>query len=245
MEGEKAVQVAGSLRQELPIDREDLRPVLDRPERGASDDRSHLMQTEKEGRDDAEVAAAASDCPEQVGMLVGAGPDRLAVREHDLGVEEVIDGETAPTGEVAQTTTQRKPAHTGRRDDAAWRRKTVFAGGGVDLTPRAPTSDPHRSLLRIDLDVFEWRKVDDDTPVAGAKPATVVAATSNGQQQPVSPRESDDVGDITGTGASCYQRRPPVDHGVVHGACTLVLRVFRTEDPPGETGQFLVGLARP
>ena len=46
-----------------------------------------LVQAEQERGDDAEVAAAAAERPEEVGVLVGVRPHVTAVRQHDLGVE--------------------------------------------------------------------------------------------------------------------------------------------------------------
>ena len=58
----------------------------------ASHLRADRVQLELEAGDHAEVAAAAADRPEQVGVLVGAGAHRLAVGGHDVGGEQVVDG---------------------------------------------------------------------------------------------------------------------------------------------------------
>jgi hypothetical protein len=50
------------------------------------------VQAQLEGGDDAEVAAAAAQRPEQVGVLVGRGADSAAVGQHHLGGDEVVDG---------------------------------------------------------------------------------------------------------------------------------------------------------
>ena len=46
---------------------------------------------EAEPGGDAEVAAAAADRPEQVGVGLGVGADELAVGGHDVGREQVVD----------------------------------------------------------------------------------------------------------------------------------------------------------
>jgi hypothetical protein len=51
------------------------------------------VQPELELGDDAEVAAAAADAPEQVGVLVLAGPYHPAVGEDDLSRDEVVAGQ--------------------------------------------------------------------------------------------------------------------------------------------------------
>ena len=123
------------------------------------------MQPEQERRDDAEVAAAPADRPEQVGVLVGARANALAVREHHLGFEQVVDREAALAGQVAEATAERQPAHARGADDPAGRREPVRARRGVDLAPSAAAADSHGASLRVDLDVAQQRQVDDDAVV--------------------------------------------------------------------------------
>lgn len=51
---------------------------------------ARLMQLNPQGGDDAEVAAAAPYCPEQLGLLIGTGRHAPPVREHDIGVKQVV-----------------------------------------------------------------------------------------------------------------------------------------------------------
>jgi hypothetical protein len=51
------------------------------------------VQREPERRDDAEVAAAASQRPEQIGVLVGGCLDDAAFGGDNLGGKQVVDGE--------------------------------------------------------------------------------------------------------------------------------------------------------
>jgi len=50
------------------------------------------MQAELEGRDDAEVAASATERPEEVLVLVVARHQRSAVGGHDFGRDQVVAG---------------------------------------------------------------------------------------------------------------------------------------------------------
>jgi hypothetical protein len=56
------------------------------------------MKAEQEGGDNAEVASATADGPEQVGILFGAGAHLLAARQNDLGLEQVVNREPALAG---------------------------------------------------------------------------------------------------------------------------------------------------
>src|SRR5690606_10075304 len=49
---------------------------------------------ERELRDDAEISTPATDAPEQVRMLALACGDDTTIRHHDLGREEIVDGQT-------------------------------------------------------------------------------------------------------------------------------------------------------
>ena len=53
-----------------------------------ADDRVDLVQPELEARSDAEVAAAATNRPEQVRVLLGVHMQQLAVRGHELGGQQ-------------------------------------------------------------------------------------------------------------------------------------------------------------
>jgi hypothetical protein len=50
------------------------------------------MEADAHGGHDAEVAAAAAQRPEQVGLRVGTGSHAPPVREHDFGPEQVVRG---------------------------------------------------------------------------------------------------------------------------------------------------------
>ena len=110
------------------------------------------MQAEGERGDDAEVAAAAADRPEQVGVLVGARADALAAGQHELGLEQVVDRQAALAGQVAEAAAEGQAADAGRRDDPARRGEAVLVGGGVDLAPGAAAADADGPGLRVDLD---------------------------------------------------------------------------------------------
>jgi hypothetical protein len=90
-------------------------------------------------------------------MLVGARADALAAGEHEVRLEQVVDGETALAGEMAEAAAQGEAADAGRRDDPARRGEPVLAGGAVDRPPRAAPADADGPRLRIDFDVVERR----------------------------------------------------------------------------------------
>ena len=64
--------------------------------------RADRVQRELDRGDDAEVAAAAAQRPEQVGVLVGGGADELAARGHELDGEHVVGREAVLALEPAR-----------------------------------------------------------------------------------------------------------------------------------------------
>jgi hypothetical protein len=55
------------------------------------DVRTKRMELELEGRNDAEIAAAAPQRPEEIRVLVLAGANQLRVGGDDIGRDEIVD----------------------------------------------------------------------------------------------------------------------------------------------------------
>ena len=196
------------------------------------------MQPEQERGDDAEVAAAAADGPEQVGILVGAGAHLLAARQNDLGLEQVVDREPALAGQMAEAAAKGEAADAGRGDDPARRREPVLVRRSVHLAPGAAAADPNRARLRIDLDVAQQREIDHDTVVAGSQPSAVVAAAADRKQQVVVASEPHSRGHVVGVRTARDQRRPSVDHGVEDLARFAVLTILGPDQRSAESAQL-------
>ena len=77
-----------------------------------------------------------------------AGGDERAVREHDVGGEQVVDGEAVAPGQVADAAAEGQAAHAGGRDEPAGRRHAEADRRVVDVAPtcsRRPTRTVRRS----------------------------------------------------------------------------------------------------
>ncbi len=183
------------------------------------------MEPEEERGDDAEVAAAAAHRPEQVRVLVRAGRHEPPVGQHDVGLEQVVDGQAALAGQVAEAAAEREPADAGGGDDAAGRGEAEGVGGVVDVAPGAAAADARGPGGRIDPDALHRREVDDEPVVAGAEAGAVVAAAADGEEQAVFAGEVDGGDDVGGVGAAGDQGRALVDHGVVDRARLVVARI--------------------
>ena len=112
----------------------------------------HRMRLEEEARDDAEVAAAAAQRPEEIRMLLAIRGDEAAVGEDDIGLEEVVDGEPELARQVPGAAAQREPGHARAADDPerhgqaeSVRRVVDVRGAATRLHPHGPGGgvDPH------------------------------------------------------------------------------------------------------
>ncbi len=81
--------------------------------------RAERVELELERRDDPEVAAAAAQTPEQVGVLLLARDHELAVGGDDVTRAQVVDREAELAHQVADATAERQPRDAGVADDPA------------------------------------------------------------------------------------------------------------------------------
>ena len=233
-EREEAAELARGRGEELAVGGEDGAAALDRPERRAGDHGVDLVEAELERGDDAEVAAAAAQRPEQVRVLVLARADPLAARQHDLRADEVVDRQAVLAGEVAEAAAEREPADAGGRDDPAGGGEPVLVRGAVDLAPGAPAADAHGPRARVDVDPADRGEVDHEAVVDGAEPGAVVPAAADRDGEVALPRVRQQAGDVVRPRGLGDERRPAVDHGVVDAARELVAGVATLDHDAAE-----------
>ena len=99
---------------------------------------------------DAEVAAAAAQPPEQVGVLLLAGAHDRPVGRDDLCGQQVVAGQAVAPREVADPAAERQTSDAGGRDDAARRRQPVDGGRVVEATPRGAAAGAGGAGDRVD-----------------------------------------------------------------------------------------------
>ena len=188
------------------------------------------MRLEQEARHHAEIAAAAAQRPEEIGVLALAGRDEAAVGQDDVRLEQVVDREAVLAREVAGAAAERQAGDAGGRDDAERHGQAERVGGVIDVAGRAAGLDPHGSACRIDAHALHHRQVDHQAVVATAEARAVVAAAADGDKQALVAAEvhrGDDVGDVD---AARDQARPLVDHAVVKSAGGVVVSITWTDE---------------
>ena len=134
------------------------------------------MEPELELGDDPEVAAAATQRPIQVGLLVGARAQPPAVGGHHLCREQVVAGEAAAAHQVTQPATEGEARDPGRRDEAAGRCQTDVLGGRVELAPHHAAARSNPLGVAIDVDRLHRGEIDDHAAIARRVAGDVVPA---------------------------------------------------------------------
>ena len=210
--------------------------LLERPERGAADDRAHRMGAEQERRDDAEVAPATAKRPEEIGVLVGARGDHAPVREHHIGGNQIVDRQPAASREIAAAAAECQPAHPGCRDEAARRRQAEGMCGMVDIAPRGAAFHADGASPWVDANAAKTAEVDDETPVDYAETARVVATPAHRDQHTGRARGVDAGDDIRDVRDLRDRPRPALDHRVVHGAGRVVAGIIPGQELTPEPG---------
>src|SRR6516162_4812045 len=79
------------------------------------------LQGKLEGRDDAEIAAAAAQRPKQVRVVFLARSDLPTIGGDDVGELEIVDGQTELAANPAKPAAKREAGNTRGRIDPCWR----------------------------------------------------------------------------------------------------------------------------
>jgi hypothetical protein len=219
-------QLIGRRRHELPVGFENLARPGGRVEHHAGQDgRADQMQAILERRHHAEVAAAAAETPEEVGMLIGAGTQELPVSSDHVGREQVVYGEPVPTHQPAQAPAESETSDPRVRHDAARSGEAEGLGLTVDLTPKQSWLRARGPRDRIDPEALHRGQIDDDSAIARRRAGNIVAAAAHGDDElPLAgePHGGPDVGDA---GAARDEHGAAVDGTVPDSAGDLVLRI--------------------
>ena len=184
------------------------------------------MQSVFNGRDDAEVAAAAAQRPEQIGVFSRVRHSELTVSGHDIGRDHVVDGETVLAHQPAQAAAECESRDAGVRYHTTGRGKPERLRLAVQFTPDDAALDVRRSLGRVDADAFHRRHVDHQAAVVGAIPGRAVATVAHGEPKSVRSREVHGSLDIGDAGAPCDDRGAAIDVAVPHPPGVLVARMI-------------------
>ena len=170
--------------------------------------------SEVEPRDDAEVAAAAPDCPEEVGVGVLVRLDDGAVDRDHLDADQVVAREAEAADQEADAAAESQAADAGRAERAAGGGQPVRLRRCVECAPGGAAAGARDSRVPVDLDRVESGQLDDQTAVADGVARDVVTAAADRNRQPVLGRHAERGDDVGGAPAARDRERPPVDERV-------------------------------
>ena len=174
---------------------------------------------------DAKISAAAAQGPEEVLMLRRIGGHKAPVGQHDIRLDQVVNGQAVLAREIAVAAAERKAPNAGRRDDPGRYRQSKRMTGVIHVALRAARFRPHGAVRRVDAHPLHQGEVYHQPVIAAAQSGPVVAAAADGGEKIILPAKShggDHIGDI---GTASDEKRPLVDHGVVQLAGLLVMLV--------------------
>src|SRR5690606_19485251 len=157
--------------------------------------------------DDAEVAAAAAQRPQQVGVLVGVGADDAPVGGDQLGREQVVAGEAVLALQPAGAAAHREAGDAGGRHAAAGGGEAVRGRGAVGGRPGGAAADAHAPGLRVDRDLVHRTDVEDEAVLHQGAAGDRVAAGADADGQVVVAGERERRDDVGGRRAPGDQPR--------------------------------------
>ena len=230
LEGRETAVRLGGVFDEVPVEPQQVAGLVELVEEQPHVDVVDRVQLELEGRDHPEVAAPASQRPEQVLVLPGAGRAHLAVGGDHLGREQVVEAQAVAPGQVADPAAQGEPGHTGGGNDPTGGGQPVGVGGVVEITPGGPAPGAGGPGCRVDVHMPHQRQVDDHPTVVGAETGGAVPAALDRQVQPGFAGEVHRPDDIRGLLGSDDHLRALVEHAVVDGPGLVVARIRRGQD---------------
>ena len=196
--------------------------------------RVHLaqgMEAELDRGHHAEVAAAAAQRPEQVGIVVAVDPTEVAVGRHDLDRGHLVRLEAVLAAEPAEAAAQgiAGDADVGR---GAGERGEPVLGGGLDgLDPDRAGADAGDARDGVDLDVLQPVHLHEhgvgQRVLHGGR---VVAGALRGHLQAAVTCEADDLDDVMRGGGDGDSGGPLVDREVPGRPGLVPVRVVGADD---------------
>ena len=208
--------------------------ALERVEGGEDRQHRELVGAELELGDDAEVPAAATQAPEQLGVLILAGTHDAAVGEDDLGGEQRVDRQAETPHQPADAAPEREPADARVRDHAGRNDEAVRLRAAVDVTEQRAAAHPDPLRDRVHDDVVQRAQVDDEPAVDRRVTWQRMSAAAHGDPQVVLACVGDGGGDVLRRRAAHDQRGRAVVKHVPDGAQRVIVVVAGPDRPAGE-----------
>ena len=180
--------------------------ALVREEQNAGVDLADRVQVELERGHDAEVAAAAAQRPEELGLVRGIDAAQLAVGGDELDRRDAVRGEAVLAAVPAEAAAERVADDADVRGGAVQRGDAEVGRARHDLLPLGAGAHAGGEALGVELDALELVGPQQDGVAEIAERRRVVAGALRGDLEAGLGRVAHDGGDVVGV-----QRRR--DHG--------------------------------
>ena len=173
-------------------------------------------------RHDPEVATAATQGPQQLGIAVRARPHDVPGRGHDRRADEVVAGQSGGAHQEAQPAAKGQPADAGVPERPARHRESVGERRAVHVLPLAAAARPRTARDRVHRDGAHLAQIDDQRPFGDTVAGDAMTASANGDGQPRVTRGTDRRDDILDRPTPHERGRPVID-GPVEGPTSVVV----------------------
>ena len=237
-------EIVGAAGHGVAVEAEHLRRRVDRMGDQPAGDHRDRLQPVRERRHDPEVAAAALQRPEEVGVGRLGHVDDVAVGGHELGGQQVVGREPVLGHQPAEPAAQRETGDPGRGDRAARDGEAVLGGGVVELGPGEPGLRAHRPPGGIDVDALHLGEVDHHGAVDDGAAGHVVATAADADLEPGRAREAHARGGVLCAAAAHDHCRRAIDKAVVDATGRVIAIVRRPQEAPREAAGQVVEESR-
>ncbi len=176
--------------------------------------RADRMQPELERGRHAEVAAAAAQGPEQLGLRSGRDLAQRAVGRHQAHAQQVVDGEAVLARQPAEAAAEREAGDAGGGIDSQRCGEAMRLRFAIEVGQQRARLDPRSALRRVDADLAHARHVEHQAALRDCIAGDMMAATPHAQQHVMRLREAHGGLHIARGLAARDQRGMPIDASV-------------------------------
>lgn len=165
--------------------------------------------------------------PEEVRVLVAAGPHQACVGGHHVHSHDVVRRPAPTPRQVAEATPQGESGDAGERDEAEDGSEAVHLRFAIHVTEQATSLRAGYPPLFVHPHAAHERHVEHKPPVGRGQTCDVVSPTFDAEQKIVFARELHTRNHIGGAEAARDDGGLSVDHGVPDASGLLIADVAR------------------
>jgi len=178
-QGKAPTEVIRGTRHELAPVLQKARDRIANTQSTSKDNAGHRVKTHFKFRNDTEVSATTTKCPEEIAIFLGVCPQNGTVRSNDSEALDVIAGQTVRPAQPTRSSSQDKPAGAGMRNHTSGKREAYLLGCRINGPQEAAATELCRPRVLIDMNVAKSGEIDHQAIVASARTGQAVSAAAN------------------------------------------------------------------